>query len=445
MNFPAVDFSWFGNGSIIALIAIIHVMISHGVAIGMSVLTVSVEYRAMKSKNERLNELAKSMAKWVLIITTTAGAMTGVGIWFSTTVLQPDSIASLLRIFFWAWVAEWVVFITEVILLIIYYYTWDKCTDVAKRMKHIYLGAALGVFSWLTMAIITGVLAAKLTPGNWLESKSFWDAFINPTYLPSLAFRMFLAIVLAITIVSFFVRWKVKDSTIRGEVFNVFAFWGAISLPGIVLTGFWYLKRIPKEAYDMIVWSTGMSNQMFTFINIAGLILLVLFLVWITVKPKKLPWLLSSIVFVTSLCFIGEFEMVRESIRKPYIIYDYMYANGMLSSQSDEINEEGYLANATWAKHNSVEEYDSKAEAGRDVFVGQCLVCHTVDGWRSSRSMNVRVDGWTEQNIIDFVPAMHLARPAMPPFLGTEEELEALAAYLVKVTGDKEAEVTVNE
>ena len=36
MNFPSVDFSWLGNGTVIAIIAIAHVLISHGVAIGTS-------------------------------------------------------------------------------------------------------------------------------------------------------------------------------------------------------------------------------------------------------------------------------------------------------------------------------------------------------------------------------------------------------------------------
>ncbi|WP_332646905.1 c-type cytochrome [Lysinibacillus sp. 54212] len=444
MNFPSIDFSWFGNGTVIAVIAIIHVIISHGVAIGMTVLTVSAEYRAMKKNNEKLNLLAKNMAKWVLIITTTAGAMTGVGIWFSTTVLQPDSIGSLLRIFFWAWVAEWMVFITEVVLLVIYFYTWDKCKTISQRKKHINLGISLAIFSWLTMAIITGVLAAKLTPGDWIATKSFWDAFINPTYLPSLGFRMFLAVILAITILSFFIRWRVKDTELRSEMLNVFAFWGAISLPGTLITGLWYLKSIPEQATDMIVKSTGMSITLFNVMNGIAFILLVIFLFWITIKPKKLPWILSASVCITTICFIGEFEVVREYVRKPYIIYDYMYANGMLSEREDEINEEGYLANATWAKYDNVDDYTTPAEAGRDVFVGQCIVCHTVDGWRSNRAMSDRLVGWAKEDLKTFIPSMHLARPEMPPFMGTEEELDALAQYLIEVTSN-DNEVVTNE
>lgn len=210
MNFPVVEFPLIGNGMIIAIIAIVHVIISHGVAIGTSTLMVSLEYVGIKQNNEKLLNVAKNISKWVLIITTTVGALTGVGIWFSTTVIQPDSIGSLLRIFFWAWFTEWIVFITEVVLLIIYYYTWEKWRG-DKRYIHNRIGIGLVFFSWFTMAIITGILAAKLTPGKWTETLSFWNAFFNPTYLPSLAFRTFIAIVLAIALVSVFIKFFVKD------------------------------------------------------------------------------------------------------------------------------------------------------------------------------------------------------------------------------------------
>ncbi|CAM5481545.1 hypothetical protein LSPH24S_03474 [Lysinibacillus sphaericus] len=118
------------------------------------------------------------------------------------------------------------------IILIVYYYTWDKWTEGERKRKHIMLGVALSIALWVTMVIITGVLAAKLTPGRWIDTFSFWNAFLNPTYFPSLGFRMFLAIMLAISLVSFFIRWRIKDKALRTEVFRVFAFWGAsIVLP----------------------------------------------------------------------------------------------------------------------------------------------------------------------------------------------------------------------
>nr|WP_246348961.1 cytochrome c [Anoxybacillus tengchongensis] len=418
------------------MIAIIHVLISHGVAIGATAIVVSTEYYAMQTKNAKLDQLAKQLTKWIVIITTTVGAMTGVGIWLSTMVIQPDSIGSLLRIFFWAWVTEWVIFIGEVVLLLIYYYTWEKWKEGKEKQKHLNIGIALVVFSWLTMAIITGILAAKLTPGRWVETLSFWNAFFNPTYLPSLAFRTFLAVTLTISLFTIFVRIFVKDEDVRLSLFRIFSVWGAISLPATFIFGLWYLKSIPEQAAKLIVWSTGLPEQTFNVLNFIAFGLIVVFLSWLVIRPKKLPVVLALGMFISAIGFIGEFEVVRESIRKPYIIYNYMYVNGITAAKAEAMNRDGYLAHSTIAKVKTITE-ENKIEAGREIYEGQCLACHTIDGWRSKRALANRLQGWPQKSIESFIPTMHQVRPMMPPFVGTKEEVEALAAYLYKVVNEQ--------
>lgn len=440
MNFPVVEFPWFGNGTVIALIAIIHVIISHGVAIGATTLMVTLEYVGIKKNNDGLLSVSRKMSKWVLVITTTVGALTGVGIWFSTTVIQPDSIGALLRIFFWAWFTEWIVFITEVVLLLIYFYTWDKWKG-AKQYIHNRIGIALVIAGWLTAAIITGVLAAKLTPGKWTETLSFWNAFFNPTYLPSLAFRTFIAIVLAIALASALIKFFIKDKQIQGDVFAVFGKLMTISLPLLLLTGVWYLFKIPEQAYEQVVWSTGMSKEIFTVVNIAGLLVFVVLGLWMLFKPKAVSILLTIAVFFSSIGFIAEFEMVRESVRKPFIIYDYMYANGVLKKNAEKFNEEGYLPNSTFAKVKEVTE-DNLFEAGEELYKGQCLACHTVDGWREKRAFTQRINGWSEEALDNYIMTLHETRPFMPPFVGTDEERRALAHYLQKVVNESNGNLT---
>lgn len=436
MNFPVVEFPWLGNGTVIAIIAITHVIVSHGIAIGVTALMVSLEYQGLKKNNDRLIAVARRLSKWVLIITTTVGAMTGVGIWLSTSVIQPDSIGSLLRIFFWAWFVEWIVFITEVVLLIIYYYTWDKWTG-AKRVIHNRIGIALSVFSWITAMIITGILSAKLTPGRWSETLSFWNAFFNPTYLPSLAFRTFIAILLGVALVSLPIRFLMKDKQLQTDVFKVFSVWNAITIPGILITGFWYLSRIPKEASDLIVWSTGMTETTFNALHFVGLAIFIVFAFWMAIKPQKVPLLLTLAIFGTSMAFIGEFEGVRESVRKPYIIYNYMYANGVLAKDAEMYNEEGYLAHSTFSPIKEVTD-NNHVDAGRVLYQGQCIACHTIDGWRSTRAFGERLAGFDEESLAQYIDTLHEARPFMPPFVGTDEEREALAAYLMKVSSPQE-------
>lgn len=434
MNFPVIQFPWLGNGSIIAIIAIIHVIVSHGVAIGATTLMVTLEYVGIKNNNKGLIKTARQMSKWILIITTTIGAITGVGIWFSTTVIQPDSIGALLRIFFWAWFIEWIVFITEVVLLLVYFYTWDKWKG-AKQYIHNRVGWILVLFGWLTAAIITGILSAKLTPGKWTETLSFWNAFFNPTYLPSLAFRTFIAIVLAIALVSLFIRFFVKNIKLQREIFSVFGKINAISLPLLLITGAWYLFKIPQEAYDLIVWSTGMTKHTFTAVNIAGLIVFIVFGLWMLLKPNKVSIIMTIAIFFSSMGFIAEFEMVRESVRKPFIIYDYMYANGILEKNAEKFNREGYLPHSTFSAVKEVNE-DNMYEAGEEIYKGQCLSCHTIDGWREKRAFANRLHGWEEASIDQYITTLHETRPFMPPFVGTDEEKKALAHYLYKVSNE---------
>lgn len=46
------------------------------------------------------DRLAFKIMKVAFIITTTVGVMTGVGIWFSASLVNPASIGSLIRVFF---------------------------------------------------------------------------------------------------------------------------------------------------------------------------------------------------------------------------------------------------------------------------------------------------------------------------------------------------------
>lgn len=428
MNFPTIDFGWLGNGNLIGMMAVLHVMINHAVAIGGCILVVSIEHKAHKDNNLRLDAYARSLTKWILIITTTVGAMTGVGIWFTTTVILPEAIGALLRIFHWAWFVEWLVFVSEVILLLTYFYTWDKWKGEKKR-RHLRVGIALCVMSWFTLVIITGILAAQINPGNWVETLSFWSAFFNETWVPSTIFRTFAAITLGVAVLHSFLRWTVKEMRDRIVVQRIFGRWLAISVPFMLASGFWYLQSLPDQAKTLVKWASGMSEQIFILFNVGGLLLIFVLAVTLLDGKPKMPVILTVFTAAFSLLLITEFEIIRENIRKPYVIYNYMYANGILKSDVEKINSEGALKLATFSKHKNVTE-ENKLEAGEELFRMQCIACHSIDGARRSRAMTERIDGWSEEAIAGFIPNMHEVRDVMPPFVGTEEELQAISAYL---------------
>src|SRR5690606_13515883 len=105
-------------------------------------------------------------------------------------LVSPASIGSLIRVFYWAWFTEWLVFVTEVILILIYFLTWKNANKSLRgKIRHIRFGWFLAFASWITMVIIVSILGFMMDPGNWNNDKSLLNGFTNPIYLPQLAFR----------------------------------------------------------------------------------------------------------------------------------------------------------------------------------------------------------------------------------------------------------------
>ena len=203
MDFPIFHADLVGNRAIIAVIATLHVLINHGLAVGMMPLIASMEWHGYKTGDSRWDTLGYRLLFFCFLITTTIGALTGVGIWLSASLINPYAIGSLIRVFFWAWFTEWLVFITEVCLIIAYFLTWKTWTTPQAKRRHIRLGFALAAFSWITMAIIVSILGFMMDPGNWLTDQTLLAGFTNPMYLPQLAFRTPLALAMAGIIAAF--------------------------------------------------------------------------------------------------------------------------------------------------------------------------------------------------------------------------------------------------
>jgi cytochrome bd-type quinol oxidase subunit 1 len=171
MDLPVFHLDFLNNRMLIAAIAILHVLINHALAVGGIPLIAYLERRGLRENNPAWDALAHRMLSVFFIITTTVGALTGVGIWFSATLVNPYAIGSLLRVFFWTWFVEWLVFVTEVALILVYYLTWKTWTGPRKR-AHVRLGFGLAIASWATMALIVSILSFMMDPGAWRTDKT---------------------------------------------------------------------------------------------------------------------------------------------------------------------------------------------------------------------------------------------------------------------------------
>lgn len=455
MDFPVFHLDLFGNRWLIATIAILHVLINHGLAVGMMPLLAAMEWYGQKKKDPRWDRLAYRILFACFLVTTTVGALTGVGIWLSVSLVNPYSIGSLIRVFFWAWFTEWLVFITEVCLILAYTLTWKKWTARGPEWKarHIRLGFALAFFSWVTMAIIVAILGFMMDPGNWLTDHSFWTGVLNPLYIPQLAFRTPLAAAMAGIIAMFLTLFfTTRQDGFRNDALRAIGLWTLAFAPFVLAAGWWYYGSVPDAMKDNLGVSLAtlqFSQWQERFLQIA-LVTVVTILVVVQFaisRPNLLPKAALVVPFVAILWMTGHFERVREFIRKPYVIGEYMYANGIRVDDYALLQRDGVLAYATYS--NPLTEAEKaglpeglsaadrtallgRIQKGKDVFMDTCSRCHTSHGVNSIAGHLARLFGdrpWTPELTAGYIEGMHYAQPYMPPFPGSKDELAYLGAY----------------
>jgi hypothetical protein len=439
-DFPIFDMPLFGHRLIFAFDAITHVFVSHA-AVGGSIVLALAQYSAIKNNDQKFDELNYKVLFTLFILATAIGALTGIGIWVHVNIINPAAIGALLRVFFWKWFIEWIVFNVEMILLLWFFLTWkEKPIGTPAKAGHFKLVVGYAVASWLTMAIITAILGFQMTPGNWLASEfpakpDYLASLFNPSWFPSLGFRTFFAIVWASAGAMVLTWFFTKDDPLTRE--KGIKFFGKIlyaSVIPLIVFGYWYYIQFPQAAKDL--FSVGAVTRRFAVnpelavqITLGLVCLVVASSAYLYFKPTRAPMLAAVTLLATSGALIGEFERVREFVRKPYIIYNYMYANGVRVQDMPLLNKEGYLKNAVYLPDELRRiTPENKVKVGEQIYLFQCRYCHTVNGVNAIKD---RVRGLDEAAIFHRIGQLNSpTTPFMPPFAGTDEERGALAAWL---------------
>jgi len=443
MNYPIWSLPIIGGSWAVGLISIIHIFMSH-FAVGGGIFFAVTEYLALKRINssdsklrrnaEMMYEYLKKHSKFFMMVTTVAGAVTGVAIWFTIALVSPDGTASLIQTYSLGWATEYLFFVAEIATVFVYFYTWDKIS----KEQHLALAKWYAFLSVMTLVIINGILSFMLTPAGWLKTSAWYEGFFNPTYWPSLLLR--LLVMVAIAGMYALVTTARLDASESEEIADFRAYMLKYSSKWFIpvffvgpLVGFWFFSQVPQVVMENIftgIQSSGVGNfSILTRAIYLSLILSGTVLVFALVGPYLNPRgfsFASAIAFmVCGLAVTGMGEWSREMLRKPYVIYNYMYSNGLRKADIETINKEGFTAFSKWEDPENI---------GGSMFRQQCMICHTTDGYRSMKKLLGERD---LEGIKSFLFMLRETDPEknnylniMPPVAGTDEELNALAEYL---------------
>jgi cytochrome d ubiquinol oxidase subunit I len=129
MDYPVWDLAM-GGGLLMALVAIPHVIVAH-FAVGGGLLLAVTETLAVRRDDPELRDLARRSSLMLVLVSTVFGAISGVGIWVVAGLISPAAISALIHTYVWGWAMEWVFFIIEIVAALIYYTTWGKISKSA--------------------------------------------------------------------------------------------------------------------------------------------------------------------------------------------------------------------------------------------------------------------------------------------------------------------------
>ncbi len=493
MDYPIWELAM-GGGMLMAIVAIPHVIVSH-FAIGGGLLIVVTESLAVKRNDPELRELARRSSLVLILVSTVFGAISGVGIWVVAGLISPAAISALIHTYVWGWAIEWVFFVLEIVAALVYYTTWDKISKGA----HLLVGWLYFIGAYFSLVVINGIITFMLTPGRWLETNAFWDGFFNPTYWPSLLLRTGIVILMATAFMVFpalktgtqrragvlrYIGWWV----VAGALLSYAGYrWWEAMLPATVRN----LFSGAEPALTALASTRSLTLWSLTVALVVGLVILI-------VAPRLARPATALVMALAAFAFFGGYERLREGARKPFLIHSHIFSNGLLVSDIGAINEEGVLARSGWATRgaddslsmgrnifrtecsscHTLDGYQSIRQAlptysdvlsvaggGVGVFESECGACHTDVSEADMREMLPTPAEIAEdpglihelnQGMIymavsqlqemgesyraaprgEMINTAELHSSYMPPFVGTEEELEALVEYLAFVAQD---------
>lgn len=435
---------------LIALISVVHVLVSHYAVGGGLFLAVETGYAYRTGDRDYLGYL-KRHARFFILLTVVFGAITGAGIWWTIGLASPLATEVLIRTFVFGWAMEYVFFILEIVAAFIFYYCWGRL----KPKTHLNMAWIYAFAAWMSLVLITGITGFMLNPGAWLaERNNFWVAFLNPQCIPQIIARTGGALLL--TSLYVYVHAALIGDTRLHHLIQQRSTRPALLGAVLITVGSaGWLVFLPESARAVLASAAVLNVFIAQLFAITVIVFVLLYL-----GPYRNPGSLSPVAAVALMVLgvaafsVGEF--VRESVRKPYVIYNVVLGNQVLPEEVATLRKTGYLEGGVWTRAYVAAHYPQamrdghvdrlallrlpsaeRQRLGSVIFQYHCNDCHAVDLGYSAVGPLLR--GHTRSMILHTIEHLEQAHFFMPPWSGTPEEAELLADYLEKIAPSRPA------
>jgi cytochrome bd ubiquinol oxidase subunit I len=436
---------------LIAVISVVHVLVSHYAVGGGFFLAVEVRH-AYRTHDRPYLEYLKRHAGFFILITVVFGAITGVGIWWTIGLASPLATEVLIRTFVFGWATEWVFFVVEIAAAFIFYYLWGRLAE----KTHVTIGWIYALAAWISLVLITGITAFMLNPGEWTSDHSFWSAFFNPQFLPQTIARTGGSLLLTSLYVYLHASLLIKDARLRDMIGTRSARPALLGAAMITVGGLLWWYFLPESAQAVMAKAAALNLLMMLLFALTAVVFFLLYF-----GPYRNPgWLTPGFaisLFLFGLAAFSTGEFIREAVRKPYILYNVEFGNQIFPEDVAKFRSKGYLESGVWTKAYMHEHYPpvpndgggihaprrlldlpekDRIQVGQVIFQYHCNDCHSASFGYSA--VGPLLQGRSRSQMREIIH--HLDSTIfMPPWAGSDEEAELLTDYLMTIAPPRPA------
>jgi cytochrome bd-type quinol oxidase subunit 1 len=423
--YPINDFGPMMKGLIIGAMGIVHVFLAQ-FAIGGGALMCYLQWLSQKQRLSDARRLLDSYFKFLVLISFVVGALSGVGMWFTSIQISPRTIGVMVDEFHWIWATEWTFFCLEIVAG----YAFYRCGARLPDRSRLCLLVLYTLAAWFSLFWINGILSWQLTPGGWLDgdpATRVWRGFFNPTVWPSLIYRTICCLTIAALAACVVINTLPDLDRLRRRALIARAAHLLAPMTLMPAIGVWFLQVLPADSRS---WVLGGSTAMTLFMTLAiATSLLIGLYALVALLRQKLYINGATATLLLALAFgaTAGGEFVREGVRKPYTIRETLYSNSIARTELARLRETGCITADPYPLLNASDYPDGPVQQGAQVFRLLCSVCHTVSG---ANGLTHLTGSWTiEQKRLN-IAKLQYTRPFMPPFAGNARECEALVQFL---------------
>ncbi len=296
---PPVELPYTGNRTAVWVVAQLHILFA-GFILGAPIFVVISEWLGYRKQDPRYDRLAKEVTK-VTVILYSMTALTGGLFIFVLLATYPQFTTWLINHFYLLFAVIYpLLFISETILLYMYFYTWDAWKG-EKKARHIALGVLLNLIGTITLFVIDGptsfmntpVKAEGISPQEFLATASLWDKIFNYSWMPLNLHRLvgnvtFGGFVAGLIAAYMFMGAKKDEERAyydwMGFVGNLIGVGALLFLPFMG-----YLLAYELCDYDASICPYMMADQLSMFFEMQGAMIGLIFLasnyyIWLSMK-----------------------------------------------------------------------------------------------------------------------------------------------------------------